>query len=277
MSIAPISKWRLIQSPPAHGSWNMAVDEAILEKIASGGNLPTLRLYAWEPACLSLGYAQPWRDVNIEKLNELEWNIVRRPTGGRAILHKDELTYSVITSVSETRLQGSVLESYKYLSKALLRALEQLGTSAQAAELQKPANDQRTHNPVCFEVPSNYEITVEGKKLIGSAQARRKEGILQHGSLPLFGDITDILTVLSFSNTEEKSKASQRLSKRATSLESILRRKVTWGDVAHEFIIAFQEVLDIELEPGELSRSENDRATELEKNKYGNPDWTRRI
>ena len=277
MSRAPFSKWRLIQSPPARGSWNMAVDEAILEKIASGGNLPTLRLYAWEPACLSLGYAQPWRDVNIEELKNLEWDIVRRPTGGRAILHKDELTYAAIASVSEPRLQGSVIESYKYLSKALLRALEQLGASAQAAELNKPANDQRTHNPVCFEVPSNYEITVEGKKLIGSAQARRKEGILQHGSLPLFGDITDISTVLSFSNTKEKSEASQRLSKRATSLESILRRKVTWGDAAREFIIAFQEVLNIELEPGELSRSENDRATELEKNKYGNPDWTRRI
>ena len=277
MSIAPFCKWRLIQSPPARGSWNMAVDEAILEKIASGGNLPTLRLYAWEPACLSLGYAQTWRDVNIEKLNDLEYNIVRRPTGGRAILHKDELTYAAIASASEPRLQGSVLESYKYLSKALLRALEHLGASAQAAELNKPTNDQRTHNPVCFEVPSNYEITVEGKKLIGSAQARRKEGILQHGSLPLFGDITDILEVLSFSNTEEKSEASQRLSKRATSLESILRRKVTWGDAAHEFIIAFQEVLNIEFEPRELSRSENNRATELEKNKYGNPDWTRRI
>jgi len=269
--------WRLIKTPPARGDWNMAIDEAILEAIGRNEVLPTLRLYSWKPACLSLGYAQTWRDVNIEKLNDLEYNIVRRPTGGRAILHKDELTYAAIASASEPRLQGSVLESYKYLSKALLRALEHLGASAQAAELNKPTNDQRTHNPVCFEVPSNYEITVEGKKLIGSAQARRKEGILQHGSLPLFGDITDILEVLSFSNTEEKSEASQRLSKRATSLESILRRKVTWGDAAHEFIIAFQEVLNIEFEPRELSRSENNRATELEKNKYGNPDWTRRI
>ena len=274
---APFSKWRLILSPPARGSWNMAVDEGMLEKNNTGRNLPTLRLYAWEPACLSLGYAQPQGDVNFEKLHDLGWNIVRRPTGGKAILHKNELTYSVIASASEPRLQGSVIDSYKYLSMALLRALEQLGASAQAAELTNPSNDQRTQNPVCFEVPSNYEITVKGKKLIGSAQARRREGILQHGSLPLFGDITDILNVLSFSNTEEKSEASHRLSKRATSLESVLRRKVTWGEAAHEFINAFQEVLNIELEPGELSRSEKERATELEKNKYRNPEWTYRI
>jgi len=277
MSIAPFSKWRLILSPPARGSWNMAVDEGMLEKNNTGRNLPTLRLYAWEPTCLSLGYAQPRGDVNFEKLHDLGWNIVRRPTGGKAILHKNELTYSVIASASEPRLQGSVIDSYKYLSMALLRALEQLGASAQAAELIKPSNDQRTQNPVCFEVPSNYEITVKGKKLIGSAQARRREGILQHGSLPLFGDITDILNVLSFSNTEEKSEASHRLSKRATSLESVLSRKVTWGEAAHEFINAFQEVLNIELEPGELSRSEKERATELEKNKYRNPEWTHRI
>lgn len=277
MSIAPFSKWRLIQSPPARGSWNMAVDEAILKEIASGGNPPTLRLYGWEPTCLSLGYAQPWRDINIGNLGDLGWNIVRRPTGGRAILHKDELTYAVIAPASEPRLQGSVIESYKYLSKALLQALGQLGASAQAAVFNKNANDQRTHNPVCFEVPSNYEITVKGKKLIGSAQARRREGILQHGSLPLFGDITEILNVLSFSNTDEKSEASLRLSKRATSLEAVLRRKVTWEQAAHEFIIAFQDVLNLELEPGELSISEKKRATELENDKYRSPDWTRRI
>ncbi|MCJ7659180.1 MAG: lipoate--protein ligase family protein [Anaerolineales bacterium] len=255
----------------------MAVDEAILKEIASGGNPPTLRLYGWEPTCLSLGYAQPWRDINIGNLGDLGWNIVRRPTGGRAILHKDELTYAVIAPASEPRLQGSVIESYKYLSKALLQALGQLGASAQAAVFNKNANDQRTHNPVCFEVPSNYEITVKGKKLIGSAQARRREGILQHGSLPLFGDITEILNVLSFSTTKDKTEASDRLSQRATSLESVLRRKVTWEEAAHEFIIAFQDVLNLELEPGELSISEKKRATELENDKYRSPDWTRRI
>jgi lipoate-protein ligase A len=255
----------------------MAVDEAILQNLALEKNITTLRLYGWQPACLSLGYAQPSGDINLSKLDQLGWNIVRRPTGGRAILHKDELTYSVIASASDKRLQGSILESYKYISKALLMALNQLGASAQTAVINKTTDDQSTHNPVCFEVPSDYEITVNGKKLIGSAQARRKEGILQHGSLPLSGDITDILDVLSNLSNKEKNEASQRLSKRATSLESVMNREISWEEAAQEFIIAFQEVLKLELEPGELSRSEIERATELENNKYRNPDWTHRI
>ncbi len=277
MTNPPFSRWRLIKSPPARGSWNMAVDEAILQQIGLDENITTLRLYGWQPDCLSLGYAQPWSDVNTAKLEQIGWNIVRRPSGGRAILHKDELTYAVIASTSEPRLQGSVLESYRYISKALLKALNQLGAAAQTAVINKTADDRRTQNPVCFEVPSNYEITVAGKKLIGSAQSRRREGILQHGSLPLSGDITDIINVLSFSNKERKDAASQRLSKRATSLEPVLNRKITWEEAAHEFIIAFQEVLNLELEPGGLSRSEIEKATELENNKYQNPDWTRRI
>jgi lipoate-protein ligase A len=255
----------------------MAVDEAILKCMPTGQTLPTLRLYAWEPACLSIGYAQSHSDANTAKLNDLDWDFVRRPTGGKAILHFNELTYAIIGPADDPRLAGSVLESYKRLSKALLQALKQLKTSAQAVEINKSINDDRTQNPVCFEIPSNYEITVDGKKLIGSAQARRREGVLQHGSLPLFGDITDIIKVLSFVDMKEQSKASHRLAGRATTLEAILGNRVTWEQAANEFIIAFQQVLNIELEPGELSRSEQEQVTELEKNKYCNPEWTRRI
>jgi lipoate-protein ligase A len=277
MSKLKFARWRLILSPPARGSWNMAVDEAILTNMANDKTLPTLRLYAWEPSCLSIGYAQPFSDIDISSLNDRNWNHVRRPTGGKAILHTNELTYAVIGTTTEPRLQGGVVESYKCLSKALLQALNQLGAPAQAVGIDKPANDRRTQNPVCFEVPSNYEITVNGKKLLGSAQARRREGVLQHGSLPLFGDITDITKVLCFENTEEKTKAAQRLSSRATTLESAIGAPVTWEQAAHEFIIAFQQELNLELEPGELSRSEIEGATELEKEKYNNPEWIRRI
>src|SRR5512133_1650859 len=98
--------WRLIRTPAASGPWNMAVDEAILEFAARGEVLPTLRLYAWEPACLSLGYAQPASDVDLEALRSHGWEMVRRPTGGRAILHTDELTYSVSGPQNEPRLTG---------------------------------------------------------------------------------------------------------------------------------------------------------------------------
>jgi lipoate-protein ligase A len=255
----------------------MAVDEAILENMSTGNTPPTLRLYAWEPACLSLGYAQPRSDVDIHKLKARKWDLVRRPTGGKAILHTDELTYSVIGPTSEPRLQGGVLESYKCLSKALLQALHNLGAPAQAVEINHALNNQATDNPVCFEAPSNYEITVDGKKLLGSAQARRREGILQHGSLPLFGDITNITKVLTFEKINERNKAAQRLTQRATTLESILGAQITWQQAAEEFIIAFEQALNIEFEISELSQSERERAKELEKDKFSNPEWIDRI
>ena len=95
--------WRLLITPPTHGPWNMAVDESILETMGSSRSLPTLRLYAWKPACLSLGYAQPLTDVDIPRLQARGWEMVRRPTGGRAVLHTDELTYSVIAPLGEPR------------------------------------------------------------------------------------------------------------------------------------------------------------------------------
>ena len=166
--------WRLLITPPAHGAWNMALDEAILEHIGQGDSLPTLRLYAWAPPCLSLGQAQPFADVNRTRLQERGWEVVRRLTGGRAILHTDEITYSVIASHDEPRVAGTVLESYNRLAQALLLAVKELDLPVEIKE--GKVDNQGKQNPVCFEVPSTYEITVNGKKLIGSAQARNKEG-----------------------------------------------------------------------------------------------------
>jgi len=112
----------------------MAVDEAILEGVCSGNSQPTLRLYAWQPACLSLGYAQPFSEVDSEALAAKGWDIVRRPTGGRAILHVDELTYAVIAPDTDPRVAGSVLDSYLRLSEALLEALRLIGLSPEANE-----------------------------------------------------------------------------------------------------------------------------------------------
>ncbi len=190
--------WRMLLTPAAPGPWNMALDEAILEAVGQNTVPPTLRLFAWQPPCLSLGYAQSVADVDREQLENHGWDLVRRPTGGRAILHTDELTYSVIAPLTEPRVYGSILESYRRLAQALLSALAVIGLDAQADKDHARSKKNVPSGPVCFEVPSNYEITVAGKKLIGSAQARRREGVLQHGSLPLYGDLTRIVQVLVF-------------------------------------------------------------------------------
>jgi len=256
------------------GAWNMAVDESILEHIGHGDSLPTLRLYSWNPACLSLGHAQPFADVDAARLKARGWEVVRRATGGRAILHTDELTYSVIGSAEEPVLAGGVLESYNRLAQALLLAVKILGLPVEMKE--GKANGNTTLNPVCFEVPSTYEITVDGKKLIGSAQARKKEGVLQHGSLPLTGDLTRICQALMFENESAREEASQRLLARATTVESALGGAVSWEAAAQSFIHAFESQLELCFERGELSESESRRAEELVKGKYDHPSWTER-
>jgi lipoate-protein ligase A len=270
-----MNTWRLLITSPARGAWNMAVDEAVLENIGRGDSLPTFRLYAWEPACLSLGHAQPFADVDPTRLYERGWEVVRRATGGRAILHTDELTYSVVGSAEEPLLTGGVLESYNRIAQALLLAVKNLEIPVEMKE--GKTNDPTTPNPVCFEVPSTYEITVDGKKLIGSAQARKKEGVLQHGSLPLTGDLSRICQALVFENEAARRDASQRLLARATTVDSAFGRVVSWESAAQSFIHAFEAQLGLCFEKGNLSESEAGRAEELVKEKYAHPSWTERV
>jgi lipoyl(octanoyl) transferase len=272
----PRAQWRVIHHKPARGAWNMAVDEAILEGMQRGESPPTLRLYAWEPACLSLGFAQPVKDVDLHALQAHGWEVVRRLTGGRAILHTDELTYSVVGSAEEPRLVGGVIESYQRLSKAMLRALELLSLPVihQGRNGHHPGMDQ---NPVCFEVPSDYEITLGGKKLIGSAQARRKGGVLQHGSLPLFGDIARITQSLNFENEDKRNEAAERVRARAATVEEGLKRRVSWDEAATAFARGFMETLNIEFVEGELSSSEISASERLSTERYAHGRWTERV
>lgn len=271
------SDWRLLITPAAKGAWNMAVDEAILQATGSQQAAPTLRLYAWEPPCLSLGYAQPVADVDQARLRSFGWDLVRRPTGGRAILHTDELTYSVIGPHQESRLAGGVLESYQVLATALLQALHRLSVPAESKNHPDLSGESPPVGAVCFEVPSSYEITVDGKKLLGSAQARRREGILQHGTLPLHGDLTRIVEVLDYPDQFQRTRAARRLLERATTVEMALGYAPQWSAVAQAFADAFQEVLNLRLHPGELSSFERTRAERIMAEKYAHPQWNARL
>ncbi len=268
-------EWRLLVTDPAPGAWNMAVDESILEHIGRGESRPTLRLFAWEPPCLSLGQAQPFADIDLARLRARGWELVRRPTGGRAILHTDELTYSVTTACDEPLMAGSVLESYSRLALALLDAVSNLGLKPEMKEV--AAAEHHSTNPVCFEVQSSSEITVGGKKLIGSAQARRKDGILQHGSLPLTGDLGRITQALRFDSDGSRQLAAIRLLDRATTVESVLGRPVSWGEAAAAFESAFAGRLDLHFDRCPLSHNELQRAEELVRNKYAHPSWMERV
>ena len=266
--------WRLIlNTKPAPGSWNMAIDEAILELMDSGKISPTLRLYAWNPPCLSLGQAQPVSEVDFPSLILNGWDVVRRPTGGRAILHTDEITYSVIGPENDPRLSGNILESYHRIAGALLKALEIL--NLEAIIKKSTTIPDKQPSPVCFEVPSTYEITVGGKKILGSAQARRRNCVLQHGSLPLRGDLTRITQALVFNDETARQIAAERLLKHATTVEMVTGMQVTWEKAAMSFIRGFTDKLNIKLTPGTLTSEELALAKKLCEEKHKNDNWIR--
>ena len=269
--------WRLLITPPSAGAWNMAVDEALLLSTASHQSPPTLRLYDWLPDCLSLGYAQPVNEINHAELQAQGWDLVRRPTGGRAILHRLEITYSITAPQTTPLVAGSLLESYRRISNTLLHVLEVLGIDAQADKEYSTLSPQQRMQPVCFEVPSNYEITANGKKLIGSAQARKAGGVLQHGSLPLEGEIGLITKALNFPSENERQAAQKRVETHATTLQSVIGRRISWSEAALAFQLAFSKALEEPLEQGELLEAEKSLVKDLLTSKYSHPSWNERI
>lgn len=269
------TEWRWIFSPPASGSWNMAVDEMLLQSAPNPRSRPTLRLYSWNIPCLSLGYAQPYTDVDPARLQQRGWSLVRRPTGGRAILHTDELTYSIITSPEEPFMAGGVLESYRRIAGGLLAFLQSMGVNADSH--QTASVDPISPQAVCFEVPSNYEITCNGKKIIGSAQARKQGGILQHGAIPLEGDISRITEVLFYPSESERDLARGRVLERAATIQEITGKIYSIADAARLLTAAFEDHFGIHLLPGNLTPQEIAQARKIEQEKYLSPVWTRRL
>ena len=264
----PPATWRLLTSSTADGATSIAVDEAIARAVAAGLAPPTLRLYAWEPPCLSLGRAQAGEEVDRAACARDGVHVVRRPTGGRAILHTDELTYSVVAPPDAPRLAGDVLSSYRRLSRAILAALEHLGVPAISQEEHR---GDRDFNPVCFEVPSSYELTtLDGRKLVGSAQMRTERAVLQHGVIPLVGDIARICRYL------EGAPDPARVRARAATLEDVLGRTVDWGEAAEAMVVGFGQALNLTLQPGDLTPQERAWRAEVE-GKYVDEAWTWRL
>jgi lipoate-protein ligase A len=254
----------------------MAIDEAILSTIVKRSSAPTLRFYAWSPPCLSLGRNQPLTDVDYAACHSAGISVVRRPTGGRAILHTDELTYSVVLPQTDPRAAGDVVQSYRQLSRGLLAGLHHMGVETAQAHDRRPKAAELT--AVCFEMPSAYEITAHptkttgpreppkthgdrrpgtgSRKLVGSAQWRARGGVLQHGTLPLQGDITRIVDYLAFAE-DEREEQRELLRQRATTLEEVLGRSVPFEEAALNMAHGFSQALNLTLTPGSLTAREH--------------------
>ena len=270
------ASWRLINSGFQTAAANMATDEAIMRSYASKLVPPTIRFYGWQPAAVSIGYFQHGeREINFAACREQGIDVVRRLTGGRAVLHAQELTYSIIVGEDYPDMPMTITASYRYLSQGLLLGLAKLGLTA---EMTKPqaAYAHKTPQPAsaaCFDAPSHYELTVSHKKLIGSAQVRKHGVILQHGSILLAFSAEQLAGILQ-ANSEEKDKTCSMLKNRVMDLQTALNRIVTWDEARLAMEAGFAEALGIELAEGELTALEKETAGELSVTKYAQDAWT---
>jgi lipoate-protein ligase A len=285
----PLAAWRVVDGYDMDGAYNMAVDEALLESVIRGGQ-PALRFYTWLPATLSLGVNQPVGEIDAVACGERSIGLVRRITGGRAVLHQHELTYSVVAPESDSRVSGGVLESYRKISVALVEGLRSLGADVKLspynreliASLRRRTTDDRRqetesgHGAVCFDAASAYELTANGKKLVGSAQARRGGAILQHGSILLDVDWEAWASVFSYASEAGRQRALQKLPMRMTSLKQELGRDISLVEVASALKMAFERALGVSLEVGGLTEEERAVAERLAGEKYSSQAWTAR-
>jgi lipoate-protein ligase A len=263
--------WRLVNTGISDGATNMAVDEAIMLSVSEDRSPPTLRFYGWEPPCVSIGYNQSLKEeVDLEKCRIRGYNWVRRPTGGRAVLHIDELTYSVVAPMDEPRVYGDILTSYRRISLGLLAGLQSIGGTISQAD--RKEKDSEKKSAACFEVPSHYEVTALGRKLVGSAQVRRMGVVLQHGSLPLTGDASRLVEVLKLPEMERE-RLRQVLHTRAIALDEALGKKVPFQEAAEAIESGFRETLNLDFEKGALSDYEIANVERL-KHKYLGSEWT---
>ena len=271
------AKWRFIDSNNRSPYYNMALDEALLEWHSKGEIPPTIRFYGWNPPTLSICYFQKAeKEINFDKVKELGLGFVRRPTGGRGVLHDEELTYSVIVSEEYPNMPKTVTEAYRVISEGLLEGFRSLGLEAYFAIPRSEEEKNSLKNPrssVCFDAPSWYELVVEGRKIAGSAQTRQKGVILQHGSILLEIDEDKLFSVFNYPNDRVKERMQRAFRSKAVAINAIAGRKISIEEAKEAFYKGFASALDIDLEPYTLSEEEEAYVEELARTKYGSDEW----
>ena len=245
-------QWRLVVDGNLPGARNMARDVALLEAVADGKTPSTVRLYGWDPPCLSLGRHQGIEAADLEVCRAEGIDVVRRPTGGRALLHHLELTYAVIAPLAEGPLPSGLQEAYRVICSALVSAVRTLGVDAELtggeANLQLPS--PRSTVP-CFEAPAGGEVVVGGRKLIGSAMRAHAGAILQHGAILL--DWDGHLQAGALGLADDAS-----LRPQITTLRDELGRELSRAVLEETLVEAFGSELEVEFkteQPGDAERA----------------------
>ncbi|CAM3765687.1 biotin/lipoate A/B protein ligase family protein [Marinicrinis lubricantis] len=276
-----MKEWRFIDSGNSSPEMNMAIDEAILTAHSEGKVPPTLRFYGWNPASLSIGYFQKAEEeVNFSELNEKGIGFVRRATGGRAVLHDQELTYSIIINEETPGLPKTVNEAYKVLSMGLLEGFKELQLDAKMVNLaseEEKAKYATAGSAACFDSPSWYELVVEGRKIAGSAQTRQKGVVLQHGSILLELDVELLFSLLRFPSERVRDRLKASFRDKAVAINDIKRQvgqaPAQLDELREAFRIGYEKGMDVQLVESGLTDYEQQLAEQLVQEKYGNKEW----
>jgi lipoyl(octanoyl) transferase len=269
--------WRFIDSGNCSPSFNMALDEALLDWHSEGKIPPVVRFYGWDPATLSVGYFQKVeKEIDLDAVKGLNLGFVRRPTGGRGVLHEHELTYSVIVSENHPEMPKTVTEAYRVISEGILKGFHQLGLDAYFSVPKSAEERDALKNPrsaVCFDAPSWYELVVEGRKVAGSAQTRQKGVILQHGSILLDLDEDKLFSLFKYPSERVKERMRKAFSSKAVAINAISPRRISLEEAKEAFYKGFAEGLNIDLEPYELTSEELDYVRKIAKERYESDEW----
>ena len=242
----------------------MAIDEALIENVASGASKPTLRLYGWKPAAVSIGYFQSLiEEIDVEACKRMSIDIVRRMTGGGAVFHDTEITYSIHIPEKSGLVPKGILESYRAVSEGVLEGLANLGVTGQFV----PLNDIVAP----YTLPSGE---VQLRKISGNAQTRKQGVIVQHGTILLSVDVEKMFSILKVPDEKMKGKLIADIKQRVAGLDQILGRSVSFDEAEKAFIEGFKKAFPGEdFAADELSTTELERAHVLAHEKYGTSGW----
>ncbi|MHB9151189.1 MAG: lipoate--protein ligase family protein [Spirochaetales bacterium] len=245
---------RILRTGFENAYFNMGLDEAVLDSVASGASLPTLRFYGWKPRAISLGYFQGIRDeIDIEACHGHGVDIVRRITGGGAVFHDAELTYSIVIPEGHPLAPLSILDSYGLLCAGIIEGLKELGIKSEFS----PIND----------------IVSGGKKISGNAQTRKKGCLLQHGTVLIKVDVDEMFALLKVPKEKALGKMIADVKERVTSLSDILRSEIAFEDVAAAMEKGFARALDLDGLEDSPTQAETAKAKELAETKFSTKEW----
>lgn len=273
--ITAIKQFRLIKYAGGDAATNMAADEAIFIACQQKKSGPTLRFYSWSPPAVSAGYGQKIRDaLDLEKCFSMGITIIRRPTGGKAVLHSGDLSYSFVVPQWLSPFNGAIKESYKFISDCFARGLGTLQVDVEVADKKiAPLGARQSLSALCFSTFSAYDICHGGKKLMGSAQKRQNGMILQHGSIFLDVDWDLAVDVLKPCNGLDRAQAVARLKEEMTSLNQIAETEISKTDVADALAEGVQKHLGVELREEDFTPYEKELMERLRAEKYSSAAW----